>query len=523
MKIQRASLDWALAHVTRYGDTDVFSLPFEYAAIAQDWDTVRCYLGRQDLDTWGVREYRRMLTPKGDLGFRIATQLDPLDTLLICALIYEIGDQFEAVRLPTSEQRVYSHRFLPTPSGQLYDPTVNYEAFRKRSLQMANEPTTAFVLMTDIADFFPRLYTHPMENAMRAATSSSDHARIIEKLVRAWNMGVSYGVPVGPSPFRLISELTISDVDQALLSEDIEFCRYSDDYRIFASDERAARQSLAFLANTLFQNHGLTLQGSKTELVTSEQFIGRFSRTERDQERHDLQESFSDIVMELGIDSRYQAIDYDDLGEELQEIVDSLNLWAIVNREAEAERNLDVPMIRFVLDRIRQLGLIDENDLLVPNLRRFSPVFRDVIEALIAQKGLSDDQVVTLGGRLLDLFDHASVGYLEYHREWLLGAFVDDASWNHSDRLVRLYQTYFDSPTQRAITLALGQTNTSHWFKARKHEVFNLSNWNRRAFLYAASCLPGDEAKHWYGSLAYRLDVLEQAVVQFARKFPLTP
>ena len=153
--LEDTSLDWALKHVSRFGDTDVFPLPFEYAAIHQDWDTIRTYLASQDLDTWAVRDQRRMLTPKQDLGFRVATQLDPLDTILICALIYEIGAEFEAARIPASKECIYGYRFLPTDDGQLYDPNINYAAFRKRSLQLASEPQSSFVLMTDIADFLP--------------------------------------------------------------------------------------------------------------------------------------------------------------------------------------------------------------------------------------------------------------------------------------------------------------------------------------------------------------------------------
>ena len=463
-----------------------------------------------------------MLTPKHELGFRVATQLDPLDTLLISALVYEIGADFEATRVPTSHECVYSYRYAPTDDGQLYDPNFNYGAFRERSLELASETPNAVVLMTDIADFFPRLYSHPMDNAMQEATTAASHARAISRLIRLWNMRVSYGIPVGPSSIRLLAELAISDIDQALLAENIRFCRYSDDYRIFAPDERAARQALVFLANALLQNHGLTLQSSKTEIVPADDFIARFARAERDQERHELRERLSDILEMLDIFGEYDSIDYEDLDAETVEAIDSLNLWEIVRHEAESSRNLDVPMMRFVLGRIRQLGLTDEYDLLVDNLARFSPVFREIVGALTAQQGLSDDDITELGGTLLELLNHPAAGYLEYHRIWLLYAFANDAAWNHTRRLINLYDTYFDFPTRRSITLALGRANTQHWFKMRKHDALQLSAWNRRAFLYGASCLPGDEAKHWYGSIARRLDPLECAVIRLAKENPIS-
>ncbi len=44
LKVDTASLDWALTHVTARGDTDIFPLPFEFSAIKANWDEVRGYL-----------------------------------------------------------------------------------------------------------------------------------------------------------------------------------------------------------------------------------------------------------------------------------------------------------------------------------------------------------------------------------------------------------------------------------------------------------------------------------------------
>ncbi len=37
MGLKEASFDWALAHVQKYGDTDLFPVPFEYDAIKGLW------------------------------------------------------------------------------------------------------------------------------------------------------------------------------------------------------------------------------------------------------------------------------------------------------------------------------------------------------------------------------------------------------------------------------------------------------------------------------------------------------
>ncbi len=36
-QLQPESLDWAFTHTQRFGDTDIFPVPFEYEAIKHSW------------------------------------------------------------------------------------------------------------------------------------------------------------------------------------------------------------------------------------------------------------------------------------------------------------------------------------------------------------------------------------------------------------------------------------------------------------------------------------------------------
>lgn len=435
-RVGEDALDFALAHINAKGDTDILPPAFEYKAISAEWPAVRSSLSSQDLDTWAVRPARKCLSPKRGLGFRVATQLDPLDTLVITAVVYEVGEDLEGYRVAVGDGIVHSYRFAPTQAGQLYHPEWSFDSFRARSLDLARK-SGGFVLMTDIADFFQRIYSHPLENALAVATSRRDHARVIGKLISGWNQSVSYGIPVGPSIFRLLAEITIDDVDRALLSEGYTFCRFSDDYRIFLADERSAREACAFLANTLLRHHGLTIQESKTEIVRTDDFIARFERTEEDAERSGLRERFDELLHQLqeredreleamletgdepdpweswgGVDS-YADIDYEDLNDSQKEIVDGLNLWEVLREQLDANGALDVPMTRFVLRRIAQLGLQDEDRLLLSDLARLYPVFPEVVQALAAQFPNDEAGRQRLGGDLLALFDDPVVGHLE--------------------------------------------------------------------------------------------------------------
>lgn len=271
------SLDEALAHIERWGDTDIFPVPFEYQAIRYSWTDadvdgdkkfpgLRTWLASQDLDTWPSGSYRRCLTPKGHLGFRISTQLDPLDALILTAIVFEIGDALEDYRVPASDRVVHSYRLRRDGDGQLYDPDFGYRSFQSSARELLDRSDVNCVVVTDIADFFPRLYSHPLENALVDSGASADLVRCLMKLLSKWNIRVSYGVPVGPAAARLLAEVAISDIDFSLIHDGYRYCRFTDDFRIFCSDEHEAHQALAHLAQVLYANHGLTLQPQKTAI-----------------------------------------------------------------------------------------------------------------------------------------------------------------------------------------------------------------------------------------------------------------
>jgi hypothetical protein len=77
--------------------------------------------------------------------------------------------------------------------------------------------------------------------------------------------------------------------------------------------------------------------------------------------------------------------------------------------------------------------------------------------------------------------------------------------------------TLCDQFSRRQLILALGRAHAQHWFKQRKAEINEFPVWARRAFLAAASCLPGDEALHWYHAISGSLDPLDKVVVDWAK------
>ncbi|CDX02910.1 RNA-directed DNA polymerase [Desulfitobacterium hafniense] len=521
LKLAERSLDWALLHIEKYGDTDIFPVPFEFEAIRYQWEqSMRSWLRSQDILQWTPRPYRRCLTPKHRYGFRVATQLDPLETIVFTSLVYEIGKDIESARIPKEEKIAFSHRFAAKPDGRMYDSEYSWDLFQDHCGELVESNDYRYVVIADIADFYPRIYFHPLENALSECTRKKNHIKAITSMIKNWNFSVSYGIPVGSAASRLLAELVIDDVDRGLLSEGVKHCRYVDDYRIFCKNEREAHEHLALLANTLFENHGLTLQQHKTRILPIEEFYNHYLQRENSQELNSLSAKFYHILDSLGIENRYEDIDYDDLAADVQAQIDNLNLMGILKEQVLETEAIDIPLVRFVLKRLKQIDSEESVDFVLDNINQLYPVFKEVITYITSLRSLNTADKHEIGKKLIQLLEDSIVSHLEYHRLWVFDTFTKDREWDNEGKFVNLYNSYHDEFSQRKLILALGRAQQHSWFKSRKRTVNQMSPWLKRAFLAAASCLPGDEAEHWYKSLQGSLDPLELTITKWVQANP---
>lgn len=256
LKLQEASLEWAMKSIDKYNDTFIFPRPFEFDAINEYWSEVKSYLLDMDVYSEGIRTYRRSLTPKSELGFRISTQLDPLDTIISHAIIYEIHNEIEMARLSKDSNIVFSFRLEPKDDGTLYDENYNWRTFQKEAAELAETGEYNYVVITDIADFFPSIYFHNIETVLGECvqlSGKSSHVKSLLNMVKAMHLCQTHkGLPVGPQFSRPIAELILDSVDRELYENGIKFIRYVDDYKFFCESESDAYRKLIFLSQKLY-------------------------------------------------------------------------------------------------------------------------------------------------------------------------------------------------------------------------------------------------------------------------------
>ena len=522
LKLSEESLNWAIGHAIAKGDTDIFPAAFEFQAIKHDWENIKKLLLGEDILRWMSRPLRKCLSPKRKYGFRVATQLDPLDFLILTSLVYEIGADIEAHRLPISnsvEQSVLSCRYAPDANGELFDPNYGYRSFQLRAIELAQSGSFSHVVQTDIADFFSRLYLHRVEGAISNATNKNNHVLALSRLLSSFNQTQSYGIPVGPAAARLIAEIAIDDVDKNLRSEGVTFVRYMDDYKIFVESLVEGYEHLTILANSLFRNHGLTLQQEKTSIQPVSRFLDTLTDTAESKELDRLSEKFRELLAAIGMED-YEDIEYDDLDESDREVIDSLNLEELLAEQLK-NSEIDQSMTRFLLRRLGQMDNSECVDTIIDNIENTTTVFPQVVQYFSNLRSLTRDERCEIAERLLGQMADSSISRSEYHRVWLFSLFSKGTEWGNSESLARLHSAYQDNFSRRKLVLGLAESKQDYWFRTRKDDVFEFGGWLRRAFLAGARCLPKDESKHWYKFLMPRLDPLEKSVVRWARENPL--
>lgn len=523
LKLNGNSLDWALNNINIYGDTNIFPKPFEFEAINENWSDVKNYLSNINVYSEGIRQYRTAVTPKSRLGFRISTQLDPLDAIIYNAILFEINEDIEKARLPKELEVVYSFRLSPNSDGTLYDNQFNWDSFNKKAEEYVLSEKFAYVVVTDIADFYHSIYLHYVETILRECVVKSgkaSHAETLINIVKAMYIKQTHkGLPVGPQFSRVVAELILDEVDRVLLDEGFTFIRYVDDYRIFCNYEDEAYEKLIFLAQTLYDLRNLKLNENKTHILGLDKFTQVYLITPKERVEESGINRFYELVEELGISlNPYVDIDFDSFDEEDIKKLQELNLVKLLKEELDNEK-VNFGSINILLGNLARMDNTQAAEIVLNenNFIKLFPILKSIINYLKRVKSFTIEQKHEIGREVIELMENSFVGKLNFNRMWLLNLFASDEVWGNEGKFIELMKLYKDDMTQRELMLALGRSKNIRYFRVTKSREMVSNIWSKRAYIAAISCLPKSERDPWYKAreLTNR-DILEQFVEKWA-------
>jgi Reverse transcriptase (RNA-dependent DNA polymerase) len=496
-----SALDLAIKNIANFGDTDIFPFPIENRLLFDLSDAASAVLKDVDKDFESSLARMPVLTSKelaavGYNGFRQGTQVDSVWNAYLLALVITIGEEIEARRVPPSV--VFSYRYKPDPSsGSLFDKVVGWAQFQSTAKDMAQK--CSFVLRCDISDFYPRIYHHRLENALRRATQKVEVAKRIMALVKGISAGPSYGLPVGGPAARLLSELLLSSVDRLLISEGIRFIRFVDDYILFAESRERAHSALIRLNELLLTNEGLSLQKSKTRTLSSAEFLATsdFAEALDGEDPSDEQARlFRRLRIHYDPYSPTAAEDYEALLAELSRF----DLVGMLGREL-AKSRIDEGLARRLVAAIKHLPPHAQNDAvrsMIASLDLLYPIIPSVMQlcrVLLPSLDLQVQEALYAAIRQLISTD-SYITQVPCNLAFALRVLATDFSEEAELLLATVYKKSSSMMIRRDIILLMAYRQADYWLSNCKTTFSTLTGWERRALLIASYTL-GDEGKHW--------------------------
>jgi hypothetical protein len=442
--LSKESLRRAASYFATHADTSLFPRPFEYTLIAQAWDELEPFAQKINLLEHRLRSKREYFAPKSSVGTRVATQLDPLDTLLLTASVFELGAKAEKARIPVSEGVVHSFRFCGT-DNKLWDDSVGWPSFTQRTRELLDDLGAGYVVETDISSFYHRI---PVDVAAHALERAGGDRRLIEGVRRILNTFTAMGLPVGPTPSAFFAEAVLNEVDASLLAAKAQFVRFNDDFRFFCKTEAEARLNLELLASLLWRTAGLTLQESKTEIIQLDKYRRRLEANSEDEWLTELKKE----IIEL---DPYANPEPEELNDEEKQLVKNAR-----DRLLQAIATQHLAWIKTSQKALAALPLRERVQILpflLKQLTRLKSIARDISASVsICGLKLPDERSELLEIVVRSLHDNEDfLADSDYTRTWLMRGF-SRTDWPDAVKLLSVAERWpKDFTAKREIIWAL--------------------------------------------------------------------
>ena len=266
----------AINNIIKEGTTDVefFKKPFEIKLLENNEirqetiENVVKSIKKCNFEELKISKIGHVLVPKKNLcDYRKCAWIDVIDEIKYLTLVLLMAKDIEVARDNKSNKKVFSYRLKTKGNnGYIFDNEYNYTSFRNRIAEKSKMKNKRIVVECDISNFYDRLNLHRLESVLLSIEKiDKDAIKLLNEILLFWSNRDSYGLPVGSNASRILAEAALIEIDNYLISKNIDFCRFVDDYRIFAKSASEAHKNLAILVERL-NKEGLFLNFSKTNI-----------------------------------------------------------------------------------------------------------------------------------------------------------------------------------------------------------------------------------------------------------------
>lgn len=497
MTLDPKSIDWALTHLSTFGDSDLFPKPSELQPLLDLKDEFKALLTSREISQFAPNPARRFMVPKDELSFRRATQLSIFDSVILTAIMHQYGPGIESRRPPVEENRVFSYRYAPQTDYWLYNKGYDWTPFWQHCYEKSKAYSHSLVL--DISDFYNQIYHHTIETQLGESAFPNSAIKWMLNLLGSLTAKVSRGIPVGPHAVHLLAEASLIPVDNSLQNHGIDYVRFVDDIIIFANGTSDCTKRLYQVADILDKQQRLILNKSKTLLLSRDEFQKMCMRRVEDRPINDLEKQLLGIIRKYSKGNPYAVVLLSEISpEDLAEFGSDV-LQAILEKYLSADP-IDFARLRWFLRRLTQIGHPGAVRYCLQHLESLTPALSDVCHYLLAASQNQQTEIPSIGRELFLALDNELIRTNEYFQICILSLFGRDVGFNHfaslSDRFASGSQFI-----KREVINAAGCAKNSDWLRELKESYAGFDIWTATAFLVAARCLPEEEKRFFVNSL----------------------
>ena len=256
---------------------------------------------------------------------------------------------------------------------------------------------------------------------------------------------------------------------------------------------------IGLLSEYLLRNEGLSLQKSKTRVMTSAEYLSVLDPPEPPRGS-----AFDFLGLHIHYDpySATASDDYDRLKENLGrfDILDLLGAELKKGRIHPAVTRRLVQAMKFLAPDVREAAILS----LLDNLETLAPVIPQVMLAIRDSLVELDESFVSDVHRRIRglIIDKNRLAMVELNLSYMIRVLAAKREIESEQLLIQLYAAPHgfgdsSSPTiQRDIMLVMARWGVTYWIGNQKNYVGMADPWVKRAFIVASYAL-GDEGAHW--------------------------
>lgn len=514
MKLNTDSINWAIKNLYLHNDTDIFPKLREIATVNSTPSIVVDYLSNIDIGAYKWKENRRFIIPKSENSYRIATQLNLLDNIMLTSIIYEFGQKIEDGRIPTSEKTVFSYRFAPQNNTSLYDNRIGWKNFWETCrIKGLNHK---YAIYLDISDFYNQIYHHTIEQQLEECGLDKEIVKSLISFLGNITKKVSRGIPIGPHTVHLLAELSMIPIDKSLRDRRIDFCRFSDDIIIFTDDIIDSKIIIYRIADILDKQQRLVLQQQKTKIYEKSEFI-EYCNSNLNNKSINSEENEIISVLNRYSDNPYETLTFGSFSNQEKALFSHDKVTKIVT-DALSEKYVNYSKLRWFYRRLSQVGTENAVEATLSNFDKLLPALNDIMLYFLSISQFEPSICVQMGEELLKLLENKLISSNEFFLITILNIFGSSKEFNHIDKLISKYDSVSEN-LRREILFATIPAKASSWIRELREHYPNMNTWCKRSYLMACSIIPQEEKQYFLKNERQQLgneDVIEKSIIKWA-------